>query len=129
MGRCEQWPTSSTSLTGSRRRVESRESCRGAFAVAVTEHDNEQFAARIRSYFEPDLRDVAFDLAHAVSGVAGARVKLLRPETRIAEIFGWVSEADSGSLDKVEWIMAMEVELGFEIPDELAAWIDQATFR
>src|SRR6476619_630263 len=76
MGRCEQWPTSSTSLTSSRRRVESRESCRGAFAVAVTEHDIERFAARIRLHFEPDLRDVAFDRAHAVSGVVGARVKL-----------------------------------------------------
>jgi len=97
--------------------------------MAITEHDIEQFAARIRLHFEPDLRDVAFDLAHAVSRVVGARVKLLRPETTIAEIFSWVSESDSGSLDKVEWIMAMEGELGFEIPDALAARIDRGTFR
>jgi acyl carrier protein len=44
--------------------------------------------------------------------------------TTIAEIFAWVTESDAGSLDKVEWIMAMEEELGFEIPDELAARVD-----
>lgn len=97
--------------------------------MAVTEHDVEQFAARIRLHFEPELRDIAFDCAHSIARLVGARVKLLRPETPIAEIFAWVSESDSGSLDKVEWIMAMEDELEFEIPDELAARIDRATFR
>lgn len=97
--------------------------------MAVTEHDIEQFAARIRAHFAPELRDIAFDFAHSIARLVGARAKLLRPETTIAEVFAWVSESDSGSLDKVEWIMAMEEELGFEIPDELAARIDRATFR
>lgn len=97
--------------------------------MALTEHDVEQFAARIRLHFAPELRDIAFDFAHCIAGLVGARVKLLRPETTIAQISAWVSEADSSSLDMVEWIMAMEVELGFEIPDQLAARIDRATFR
>jgi acyl carrier protein len=97
--------------------------------MAVTEHDVEQFAARIRLHFEPALRDIAFDLARAIARVVGSQVKLLRPETKIAEIFAWVSESDSGSLDKVEWIMAIEMELGFELPDELAGRFDWTTFR
>jgi len=97
--------------------------------MAITEHDIEQFAARIRLHFEPELRDVAFDLAHAFARVVGAKVKLLRPETRIAEIFSWVSEPESGSLDQVERIMAIEVEFGIELPDELAERFDSVTFR
>ena|SRR6186713_1852211 len=97
--------------------------------MAVTQHDIEQFAARIRPHFPPQLRDIAFDLAHAIARVVGARVKLLRPETTLAEIFAWLAESDSSSLDQVEWIMALEEELGLEVPDELAARIDQATFR
>lgn len=33
--------------------------------MALTEHDIEQFAARIRLHFAPELRDIAFDLAAA----------------------------------------------------------------
>jgi acyl carrier protein len=97
--------------------------------MAITEHDIEQFAARIRLHFAPELRDIAFDFAHSIAGLVGVRVKLLRPETTIDEIFAWVSETDSGSLDKVEWLMALEEELGLEISDELAARIDHVTFR
>lgn len=101
--------------------------------MAITEHDIEQFAARIRLHFEPELRDIAFDLAHAFARVVGSKVKLLRPETRIAEIFSWVSEPEpessSGSLDQVEQIMAIEVEFGIELPDELAGHFDSVTFR
>jgi len=56
-------------------------------------------------------------------------VKLLRPDTKIAEIFAWVPESDSGSLDQVEWIMAIEMEFEFELPDDLAGRFDRATFR
>ncbi len=97
--------------------------------MAATEHDIEQFAARIRLHFAPELRDIAFGFAHSIARLVGPRAKLLRPETTIGEIFAWVSESDSGSLDKVEWIMAMEEELGFEIPDEMAVQIDRVTFR
>src|SRR5262245_61813699 len=97
--------------------------------MAVTEHDIEQFAARIRLHFEPRLRDIAFELAHGIAGLVGSRVKQLRPETTIDEIFGWVGDSDAGSLDKVEWFMALEEELGFGIPDDIVARSDRATFR
>lgn len=100
--------------------------------MAVTEHDVEQFAARIRLHFEPALRDVANDLARGIAGVVGVKVKALRPETTLGEIVSWVKECEpmlARSLDQVEWIMAVEEELGFEIPEHLGARFETATFR
>lgn len=100
--------------------------------MAVTEYDIEQFAARIRLHFEPHLRDVAYDLALGIARVAGARVKALRPETMLGEIVAWIKEGEpfaAESLDPVEWMMVVEEELGFKIPDRLAVRIESATFR
>jgi acyl carrier protein len=100
--------------------------------MAVTEHDVEQFAARIRLHFATQLRDVAFDLAFGIAKVVGSKAKLLRPETTLDEILAWLKDERpflSSSLDQVEWIMAMEEECGFRIPDELAARMERATFR
>lgn len=100
--------------------------------MAVMEHDVEQFAARIRLHFEPALRDVATDLARGIASVVGVKVKALRPETTLGEIVSWIKECEpilARSLDQVEWIMAVEEELGFEIPDHLGARLETATFR
>ena len=102
--------------------------------MAVTERDIELFAARIRLHFPPDQRDVAYELAYGIARVVGARVKRLTPETTIDEIVRWIeSEEPFGpcdSLDKVEWIMALEEELpGLDIPDDLASRTNRTTFR
>jgi hypothetical protein len=101
--------------------------------VAVTERDVELFAARIRAHFVPEQRDIAYELAYDIARLVGARAKLLRPDTTIDEILGWVAEEQPfgpESLDKVEWIMALEVDLpGLKLPDEFASRTDGTTFR
>ena len=100
--------------------------------MAVTEHDIEQYAARIRLHFAPQLRDVAYDLAYGIAKLVGAKVKSLRPETTLAEILHWLQEDNpfpSDSLDQVEWVMAMEEEFEFEMPDTFAAKTATTTFR
>jgi acyl carrier protein len=100
--------------------------------VAVTERDVELFAARIRPHFPPEQRDIAYQLAYDIARLAGPKVKLLRPDTTIDEIWSWMAKEEpfgAGSLDKVEAIMALEEELGLEVPDKLASRSDRATFR
>jgi hypothetical protein len=102
--------------------------------MAITEADVEMFAARIRPYFAPDLRDTAFSLALSIARVVGAKVKVLRPETTLDEIIEWLAPhyaEEKDSLEKVELIMAIEEDLGaaFVLPDELASRSGAATFR
>ena len=100
--------------------------------MAVTEHDIEQYAARIRLHFAAELRDVAYDLAYGIAKLVGPKVKSLRPETTLDEILSWLQEDNpfpTGSLDQVEWILAMEVEFEFELPDAFAAKTATTTFR
>jgi hypothetical protein len=99
--------------------------------MKVTPQDLELFAARIRPYFEPQLRDFAYALALDISRCVGPKVKQLRPDTRMTEIFQWLEEQEPfpRSLDQVELVMALEVEMGLEVPDEMAKDWDRLTFR
>ena len=110
--------------------------------MAITEHDLELFAARIRPQFPSELRDTAYELALSIARVAGPKVKLLTPDTTIDTILEWSSatslewpDADladgADSLDTVELVMALEEEFGggFVLPDVLAGRTDTATFR
>ena len=97
--------------------------------MTITESDVEMFAARVRPYFEPDLRDLAFELAMGIAERVGIKAKLLRPETTLDQIFEWFRAAEGlGSLDQVEFVMALEAEFRFEIPDEIAGRPDVSTF-
>jgi hypothetical protein len=58
--------------------------------MPVSDRDVELFAARIRLHFEPDLRAVAYGLALPLARVCGARIKDLRPDTRLSEIRAWI---------------------------------------
>ena len=60
-----------------------------------------------------------------------SEIKSLRPETTWVEIFAWFDAVEPfpSSLDQVEWVMALEVELGIDIPDSIAGKLDIATFR
>jgi hypothetical protein len=92
--------------------------------MPISEQDIELFAARVRLHFAPESRDVAYDYALRIAKIAGPRVKCLRPETTLGEIYGWLQEAfdptaSPGSLDQVEIIMALEEEFGYEIPDPI----------
>jgi hypothetical protein len=100
-------------------------------AVTITDQDLKIFAARIRPHFEPDLRDIAEDLALGIARCVGAKAKLLRPDTTLVEIFEWfhTTEPFPTSLDQVEWVMALEEELGIGIADEDAATPHITTFR
>jgi len=61
-----------------------------------------------------------------IAQTAGASVKLLRPDTVLDDILAWIG---TDSLDRVEVMMAIEEELGFEIPDPQAERSDRTTFR
>jgi acyl carrier protein len=95
--------------------------------------DHELWAARIRLHFEPPLRDAAEKVTRMFVPYVGSRIKDLRPETRMSELVGWMNDADSGggsaSLDQVELIMAIEVELESDITDEFAEHFEEQTFR
>jgi len=102
--------------------------------MAITEADVEMFAARIRAYFPPELRETAFSLALAIARVVGPKAKTLRPETTLDEIIEWLEPhyvGDKDSLDKVELVMAMEEELGVSLvlPDDFSGRTDTATFH
>ena len=107
--------------------------------MAITEHDLELYARRVRVLFPRELRDVAEELALAIARWAGAQTKLLRPQTTLQEILSWlgavpldsniVKSADSlDSLDAVETVMALEVELGWELPDNLLSMPADTTY-
>ena len=99
--------------------------------MAITERDIELFAARIRPYFAPEHRAIAYELAYGLARLLGPRVKQLTPDTTYAELIGWIDgeKAFGGSLERVELVVAAEVELGsaFTLPDDLAA--ERVTFR
>jgi hypothetical protein len=99
--------------------------------VTISDQDLTLFAARIRPHFEPELRDIAEELALGIARSVGARAKLLRPDTTFEEIFRWFhsTEPFPTSLDQVEWVMALEAELGIEISDDRAAKPQLSTFR
>ena len=100
--------------------------------MAVTEDDVELFAARIRAHFPPAQREIAYELAYGIARIVGPRVKRLTPNTTIDEILSWMEHAEPEglvSLDKVEWVMALEEGFGFEIPDHFAGRTDTTTFR
>jgi hypothetical protein len=110
--------------------------------MAITEHDLELFAARIRPQFPGELRDTAYELALSIARVVGSKVKLLSPETTIDTILEWSGatflawsgpaiEDGADSLDQVDQIMALEEEFGggFVVPHALAHRTDEATFR
>ncbi len=101
--------------------------------MAITERDLELYAARVRWHFPPELRDTAFNLAYSLACRVGPKVKGLRPETPLDEIIYWLGPLyvqGKDSLDNVEKIIAMEVDLGsaFVLPDELASRADTVTF-
>ncbi len=99
--------------------------------MTVTNDDLELFAARIRPHFESELRDIAYELAVGIARCVGPKVKHLRPETRLAEIFDWFEQQTPfpSSLDQVEFVMILEAEIGFEVSNEMAANSDRRTFR
>jgi acyl carrier protein len=99
--------------------------------MTFSDQDLELFAARIRAHFDPELRQTAYQLALGIARCVGEKSKLLRPETTLAELFSWFDNVGpfASSLDQVEWIMAVEEELGFEIPDKLAGTAEVSTFR
>ena len=92
--------------------------------------DIELYAARIRLHFSPELRDTTSEPALGIARIVGVRAKDLRPEARLAEIFHWFhrEEPFPASLDQVEWVMALEEELGIDMPDDLAAKPELTTF-
>ena len=110
--------------------------------MAITEHDLELFAARIRPQFPSELRDTAYELALSIARVAGPKVKLLTPDTIIDTILEWSSATSlewpdaeladgTDSLDTVELVMALEKEFGggLVLPATFAGRTDKATFR
>ena len=95
--------------------------------MSLTEQDLQAFARRIRSHFEPAYQDTAEQLALRIArSGAGARTKDLHPSTTLEEIMGWVGTT---SLDRVEFIMAIEEDAYCSIPDEDAERGYLFTFR
>jgi len=97
----------------------------------MTDHDLGHLAARVRPFFEAELRDTAEHLALQIARLIGIYAKLLRPDTTLTQIFAWLRAVDrtSRSRDEVEWVMFLEEALAFEIPDALASGPDATTFR
>ena len=97
----------------------------------MTDHDLGHLAARVRPFFEAELRDTAEHLALQIARLIGIYAKLLRPETTLTQVFAWLRAVDqtSRSRDEVDWVMFLEEALAFEIPDALASGPDVTTFR
>jgi len=97
----------------------------------MTENELRLFAARVRPYFDAELRDTAEDLAFEIARHVGIYTKLLRPETTLTQIFGWLRAVDRSatSRDDVDSVMFLEEALAFEIPDALAFGPESTTFR
>jgi hypothetical protein len=75
-------------------------------------------------------------MAEAVAAVlvlaVGSRIKQLRPETPMSEVFSWLKDDASprpASLDWVEMLMAVEEEVSSEATDAFAETLEQRTFR
>jgi acyl carrier protein len=99
--------------------------------VAITEADLHAYAARVRPYVPSELRDTAEELAFAIAQWVGSQVKLLRPETTLEEIVGWMKAADEhaqDSLSDVEAFMCLEEEFGCNFPDDLVSQPSSTTF-
>jgi hypothetical protein len=100
--------------------------------VPVTDHDLEAWAARIRPHFEPRLQDIAEAAAAVLVLGVGSRIKQLRPETPMGEVFSWLTDDASSrrtSVDWVEMLMAVEEEVSSESTDAFAKTLEQRTFR
>jgi len=99
--------------------------------MSVTDDDLKLFAARIRPHFEPEFRDIAEELALGIARCVGTKAKLLRPDTSLEQIFEWIrtTEPFPTSLEQVEWVMALEAELGIDVPDEQASKPRGTTLR
>jgi len=99
--------------------------------VPINAEDLELFAARIRPYFDPELRDIAQGLALGIARCVGAKVKLLRPETKLSEVLEWFRSTGAlpDSLDQVELVVLLETELGWNLRDEEVSKPDDTTFR
>lgn len=95
--------------------------------MSLNDEDFTAFGRRIRPHFDPALQDAAEELAQAFAQLGGgARVKALRPDTPLQEILSWLG---TDSLDDVEAILLIEAEVGFHIPDSVAARSATASFR
>jgi hypothetical protein len=79
----------------------------------TTDSDLKAFAARVRPFFELEMRDTAEDLAFEIACQVGIYAKLLRPDTSLAQILAWLRAE----------------ELALDIPDALASTPDSTTFR
>ena len=80
----------------------------------------------IRLFFPmPAAEKVATACARLLAGHLGPRARLLRPETTLSELFVWI---ETGSRRSVEFIIALEAELGFEL-DEYLDDFGHVTFR
>lgn len=74
---------------------------------------------------DPAAEKIAIQCARLLAARVGHRVALLRPETTFAEIADWI---EISSRRNVEFITALEAELGFEM-DEFLHDLDHVTFR
>jgi hypothetical protein len=100
--------------------------------MPISDRDIEAWAARIRPHFEPPLQDLAEHAAIVFAPIVGPRIKFLRPETSMADMLRWVTEAqvDSHSpIKDVELLMAAEGEVDSKMPDAFAQNIGDRTFR
>jgi hypothetical protein len=80
----------------------------------------------IRLFFpDPAAEKIACKCARLLAAHIGHRAMLLRPETTLSEIAGWI---EISSQRNVNFIMALENELGFEL-DEFLNDFHHVTFR
>jgi hypothetical protein len=96
----------------------------------MTEDELGPYAARVRPFFDAELRDTAEELALQMARHIGIYTKLLRPDTTLTQILAWLRASDrtATSRDDVDSVMLLEQALAFEIPDALAFGPDSTTF-
>jgi hypothetical protein len=75
--------------------------------------------------FPAEQQETAEWLAMLFALMVGQNAPRLRAESTLEEIFEWCIPTSSG----VELIMALEEEVGCEIPDHLAENLSDTTFR
>ena len=73
--------------------------------MPASDHDLKQFAGRIRPFFEAELRDSAEELAFGIARNIGIYAKLLRPDTTLAQVLGWLRavQPSASALNHVKW--------------------------